>query len=211
MEPAAAEACKPLSLPLSCPRELWELTVDQKAIMICCRGASLQRDLWNPTKHRKCLSPLDWAGGKAAGIFRTWAPPESFSVRNVIYKGNPYHTVYTEFKGNADLVIWFLCDFQVKTKLECEYQSVWTFLVWSLGSPLAAAVWRGLCIVIAAPTIEEGLCMALRMTAGAQSWAVECSSFLFGLQCTWENNSLSIPLTFWSSVDGSTSNKHFKH
>lgn len=55
--------------------------------MICCRGASLQRDLWNPTKHRKCLSPLDWAGGKAAGIFRTWVPPESFLVRNVIYRG----------------------------------------------------------------------------------------------------------------------------
>lgn len=77
-----------------------------------------------PQNTGSCLILLDWAGVKAADIFRSREPPESFLVRNVIYKGNPYLTIYTEFKGNADLIIWFLCDFQVKMKLECEYQSV---------------------------------------------------------------------------------------
>jgi hypothetical protein len=114
-------------------------------------------------------------------------PPESFLVRNVSYKGNPYLTIYTEFKGNADLIIWFLCDFQVKVKLECEYQSVWTFLVRSLGSPLTAAVCRGLCNVIAASKIHRVSASTLKMTADARSWAAECSSSLFGPGvCTWK-------------------------
>lgn len=108
---------------LSCSRRTVRINSWSKSIVtsyITEKQTRVSFVKFGQTQDMSNLAKLDWYSGSSH--LRCLRLPSILSVKECQWQGESLpHNLHVDLERNAVLIIWFLCNFKVKMKLECEY------------------------------------------------------------------------------------------